>query len=87
MKKTAPDGAVSGRPAIRATGPGKNVQAITVSTGFLQLIEFVGRIRHLRRIRHEQRSLCLQSESGLSCPVYSLLPAVTTAIEPFHQLG
>ncbi len=31
--------------------------------------------------------LCLQSESGLSCPVYSLLPAVTTAIEPFHQLG
>ncbi|MCZ0413187.1 hypothetical protein U9946_18750, partial [Escherichia coli] len=33
MKKTAPDGAVSGMPAIRETGPGKNLQAITVSTG------------------------------------------------------
>ncbi|WP_206056981.1 hypothetical protein, partial [Escherichia coli] len=32
MKKTAPDGAVSGMPAIRETGPGKNLQAITVST-------------------------------------------------------
>ncbi|POF70336.1 hypothetical protein C2W44_20795, partial [Escherichia coli] len=32
MKKTAPDGAVSGMPAIRETGPGKNSQAITVST-------------------------------------------------------
>ncbi|WP_072126286.1 hypothetical protein, partial [Escherichia coli] len=31
-KKTAPDGAVSGMPAIRETGPGKNLQAITVST-------------------------------------------------------
>ncbi|EFN6235789.1 hypothetical protein FVI09_25715 [Escherichia coli] len=31
MKKTAPDGAVSGMPAIRETGPGKNLQAITVS--------------------------------------------------------
>ncbi|TXX16274.1 hypothetical protein, partial [Escherichia coli] len=30
-KKTAPDGAVSGMPAIRETGPGKNLQAITVS--------------------------------------------------------
>ncbi|WP_438775449.1 Ig-like domain-containing protein, partial [Escherichia coli] len=30
--KTAPDGAVSGMPAIRETGPGKNLQAITVST-------------------------------------------------------
>ncbi|MGS3349271.1 hypothetical protein ACB310_20000, partial [Escherichia coli] len=29
---TAPDGAVSGMPAIRETGPGKNLQAITVST-------------------------------------------------------
>ncbi|MDY7487979.1 hypothetical protein, partial [Escherichia coli] len=43
MKKTAPDGAVSGMPAIRETGPGKNLQAITVSTSFLQYIEF-GRI-------------------------------------------
>lgn len=34
MKKTAPDGAVSGMPAIRETGPGKNLQAITVSTHF-----------------------------------------------------
>ncbi|WP_205708337.1 hypothetical protein, partial [Escherichia coli] len=40
MKKTAPDGAVSGMPAIRETGPGKNLQAITVSTCFLQYIEF-----------------------------------------------
>ncbi|NNR20650.1 hypothetical protein GBT08_20410 [Escherichia coli] len=32
MKKTAPDGAVSGMPAIRETEPGKNLQAITVST-------------------------------------------------------
>ena len=31
MKKTAPDGAVSGMPAIRETGPGKNLQAIIVS--------------------------------------------------------
>ncbi|WP_213082168.1 hypothetical protein, partial [Escherichia coli] len=48
MKKTAPDGAVSGMPAIRETGPGKNLQAITVSTQYLQYIEsadFVGRIR------------------------------------------
>ncbi|OSL62348.1 hypothetical protein EAVG_00929 [Escherichia coli H420] len=35
MKKTAPDGAVSGMPAIRETGPGKNLQAITVSTGLV----------------------------------------------------
>ncbi|MEX3041625.1 hypothetical protein AB4O54_00005, partial [Escherichia coli] len=40
MKKTAPDGAVSGMPAIRETGPGKNLQAITVSTSFLQFIDF-----------------------------------------------
>ncbi|WP_208489683.1 hypothetical protein, partial [Escherichia coli] len=40
MKKTAPDGAVSGMPAIRETGPGKNLQAITVSTEPLQYIEF-----------------------------------------------
>ncbi|NNR11545.1 hypothetical protein GBS60_25000, partial [Escherichia coli] len=48
MKKTAPDGAVSGMPAIRETGPGKNLQAITVST----TMQTVGRIRRLRRIRH-----------------------------------
>ncbi|MDD8143016.1 hypothetical protein, partial [Escherichia coli] len=42
MKKTAPDGAVSGMPAIRETGPGKNLQAITVSTRILQYIEFAG---------------------------------------------
>ncbi|MBO0259506.1 hypothetical protein MZB74_06905, partial [Escherichia coli] len=41
MKKTAPDGAVSGMPAIRETGPGKNLQAITVSTPLLQYIEFL----------------------------------------------
>ncbi|PDV68676.1 hypothetical protein BER08_25180, partial [Escherichia coli] len=55
MKKTAPDGAVSGMPAIRETGPGKNLQAITVSTQSLQYIEFacfLGRIRRSRRIRH-----------------------------------
>ncbi|WP_072047419.1 hypothetical protein, partial [Escherichia coli] len=40
MKKTAPDGAVSGMPAIRETGPGKNLQAITVSTQSLQYFEF-----------------------------------------------
>ncbi|EFC3278011.1 hypothetical protein MTQ35_04125, partial [Escherichia coli] len=63
MKKTAPDGAVSGMPAIRETGPGKNLQAITVSTFSPQYIEFarfVGRIRRSRRIRHKQRALCLQ---------------------------
>ncbi|KAA1348439.1 hypothetical protein F1E09_25690 [Escherichia coli] len=49
MKKTAPDGAVSGMPAIRETGPGKNLQAITVSTC---RTNYVGRIRRLRRIRH-----------------------------------
>ncbi|WP_250234896.1 hypothetical protein, partial [Escherichia coli] len=46
MKKTAPDGAVSGMPAIRETGPGKNLQAITVSTNghnSLQLRSNVGR--------------------------------------------
>ncbi|MDE7959608.1 hypothetical protein, partial [Escherichia coli] len=48
MKKTAPDGAVSGMPAIRETGPGKNLQAITVSTG---PVFCVGRIRRSRRIR------------------------------------
>ncbi|WP_207104900.1 hypothetical protein, partial [Escherichia coli] len=40
MKKTAPDGAVSGMPAIWETGVEKNLQAITVSTYFLQYIEF-----------------------------------------------
>ncbi|TNK55168.1 hypothetical protein CI641_017595 [Escherichia coli] len=50
MKKTAPDGAVSGMPAIRETGPGKNLQAITVSTSS---VLYVGRIRRSRRIRHK----------------------------------
>ncbi|MCS1277446.1 hypothetical protein NX006_18350, partial [Escherichia coli] len=54
MKKTAPDGAVSGMPAIRETGPGKNLQAITVSTDRSRP---VGRIRRLRRIRQENTSL------------------------------
>ncbi|HHL5886016.1 hypothetical protein J4V40_14395, partial [Escherichia coli] len=54
MKKTAPDGAVSGMPAIRETGPGKNLQAITVSTSS---VLYVGRIRRSRRIRHKLRSL------------------------------
>ncbi|RZZ13271.1 hypothetical protein EXX21_25755, partial [Escherichia coli] len=48
-------GAVSGMPAIRETGPGKNLQAITVSTSYCNLLnlhELVGRIRRLRRIRH-----------------------------------
>ncbi|WP_213080793.1 hypothetical protein, partial [Escherichia coli] len=40
MKKTAPDGAVSGMPAIWETRVEKNLQAITVSTYFLQYIEF-----------------------------------------------
>ncbi|MGM6864936.1 hypothetical protein ABOB61_14040, partial [Escherichia coli] len=53
MKKTAPDGAVSGMPAIRETGPGKNLQAITVSTKPVENIAFVGRIRRSRRIRQE----------------------------------
>ncbi|NAG06662.1 hypothetical protein GUB87_19865 [Escherichia coli] len=39
MKKTAPDGAVSGMPAIRETGPGKNLQAITVSTMMRKLAQ------------------------------------------------
>ncbi|MFI3715395.1 hypothetical protein [Escherichia coli] len=42
MKKTAPDGAVSGMPAIRETGPGKNLQAITVSTSVKRFSFFAG---------------------------------------------
>ncbi|MBQ4723326.1 hypothetical protein FD840_09020, partial [Escherichia coli] len=38
----------SGMPAIRETGPGKNLQAITVSTVYGRS---VGRIRRSRRIR------------------------------------
>ncbi|PPZ30807.1 hypothetical protein C5P40_10070 [Escherichia coli] len=48
MKKTAPDGAVSGMPAIRETGPGKNLQAITVSTARTIC---PGRMRRLCHIR------------------------------------
>ncbi|WP_213080787.1 hypothetical protein, partial [Escherichia coli] len=40
MKKTAPDGAVSGMPAIWETGVEKNLQAITVSTRIEQCIDF-----------------------------------------------
>ncbi|EFI3811307.1 hypothetical protein HH610_003115 [Escherichia coli] len=40
MKKTAPDGAVSGMPAIWETGVEKNLQAITVSTRIVQYIYF-----------------------------------------------
>ncbi|EEV6178564.1 hypothetical protein GFA94_05365 [Escherichia coli] len=67
MKKTAPDGAVSGMPAIRETGPGKNLQAITVSTihcNTLNLYDFVGRIRRSRRIRHKQSALCKSFEAA-----------------------
>ncbi|MCW9850776.1 hypothetical protein, partial [Escherichia coli] len=48
------------------TGPGKNLQAITVSTFSPQYIEFarfVGRIRRLRRIRHFTTSTCQQFEN------------------------
>ncbi|EFK51762.1 hypothetical protein HMPREF9345_01982, partial [Escherichia coli MS 107-1] len=48
MKKTAPDGAVSGMPAIRETGPGKNLQAITVST----ISSPVGRISEAHPTTH-----------------------------------
>ncbi|RNJ36884.1 hypothetical protein EFR80_12725, partial [Escherichia coli] len=41
-------GAVSGMPAIRETGPGKNLQAITVSTVYGRSVD---RIRRSRRIR------------------------------------
>ncbi|MGS2864860.1 hypothetical protein V5N32_20800, partial [Escherichia coli] len=64
MKKTAPDGAVSGMPAIRETGPGKNLQAITVSTKPVENIAFVGRIRRSRRIRHKQSALCKSFEAA-----------------------
>ncbi|EFE8324043.1 hypothetical protein F0D91_13365 [Escherichia coli] len=56
MKKTAPDGAVSGMPAIRETGPGKNLQAITVSTVCI----VVGLIRRgKRRIRQPAQDYLL----------------------------
>ncbi|EYX07307.1 hypothetical protein BW97_09875, partial [Escherichia coli O69:H11 str. 07-4281] len=62
-KKTAPDGAVSGMPAIRETGPGKNLQAITVSTStfnILNLHDFVGQIS----VAHQalRKRTCQQSE-------------------------
>ncbi|PJX97584.1 hypothetical protein CWM24_10560, partial [Escherichia coli] len=44
MKKTAPDGAVSGMPAIWETRVEKNLQAITVST---KRTVPVGRIRFM----------------------------------------
>uniref|UniRef100_UPI00301DF836 hypothetical protein n=1 Tax=Escherichia coli TaxID=562 RepID=UPI00301DF836 len=58
MKKTAPDGAVSGMPAIRETGPGKNLQAITVSTvlgsGLVGLIRRVSVASGKKRQRTKQ---------------------------------
>ncbi|KXK87508.1 hypothetical protein AUS52_26785, partial [Escherichia coli] len=48
MKKTAPDGAVSGMPAIRETGPGKNLQAITVSP---ITPEYVDELRLVARVK------------------------------------
>ncbi|QPA03769.1 hypothetical protein D0T88_04605 [Escherichia coli] len=56
MKKTAPDGAVSGMPAIRETGPGKNLQAITVSCITPQ------EIRHYDEMRYAPQR---QSTPGL----------------------
>ncbi len=47
MKKTAPDGAVSGMPAIRETGPGKNLQAITVSTLRTAVNDFMDCVHHI----------------------------------------
>ncbi|WP_214280635.1 hypothetical protein, partial [Escherichia coli] len=65
MKKTAPDGAVSGMPAIRETGPGKNLQAITVSTPSLQYIEFACFCRQDKALTPHQalrKRTCQQSE-------------------------
>ncbi|MDO2567125.1 hypothetical protein Q2U91_22895, partial [Escherichia coli] len=65
MKKTAPDGAVSGMPAIRETGPGKNLQAITVSTQYLQYIESAGLCRPDKALTPHQaltKRICQQSE-------------------------
>ncbi|RTD59057.1 hypothetical protein EJ885_17990, partial [Escherichia coli] len=59
------DGAVSGMPAIRETGPGKNLQAITVS---IKMHDRVGWIRRLRRIRHGKRALCYQSGASKCWP-------------------
>ncbi|PAL54331.1 hypothetical protein CEJ50_12070 [Escherichia coli] len=56
MKKTAPDGAVSGMPAIRETGPGKNLQAITVSTQRCHIC--------LRRILHKTTRTSLRLPPG-----------------------
>ncbi|TGB82531.1 hypothetical protein CRI65_20720 [Escherichia sp. E3659] len=65
MKKTAPDGAVSGMPAIRETGPGKNLQAITVSTvlcsGLVGLIRRVIVASGKKRQRTQQTQLHLAS--------------------------
>ncbi|MHC9321650.1 hypothetical protein, partial [Escherichia coli] len=58
MKKTAPDGAVSGMPAIRETGPGKNLQAITVSTQSCKI-----------NILHDPRRPDKRSASGNLTPV------------------
>ncbi|MDY8433980.1 hypothetical protein ACM2MH_11170, partial [Escherichia coli] len=65
MKKTAPDGAVSGMPAIRETGPGKNLQAITVSTLAVQSIDFAQFCRLDKALMPHQalrKRTCQQSE-------------------------
>ncbi|PJX98231.1 hypothetical protein CWM24_07450 [Escherichia coli] len=45
MKKTAPDGAVSGMPAIWETRVEKNLQAITVSTILSAHVSWIHRIQ------------------------------------------
>ncbi|PJX06361.1 hypothetical protein [Escherichia coli] len=49
MKRPAPDGAVSGMPANRETRPGKNLQAVTVTTQYLEYIEAAGLCRPDKR--------------------------------------
>ncbi|PJX95554.1 hypothetical protein, partial [Escherichia coli] len=48
MKKTAPDGAVSGMPAIWETRVEKNLQAITVSTSSVQGVHAASDINYAR---------------------------------------
>ncbi|OTB62119.1 hypothetical protein DEN86_19790 [Escherichia coli] len=93
MKKTAPDGAVSGMPAIWETGVEKNLQAITVSTWLMQYIEFAWSCRPIRRscrIRHEQSALCQQSdllfESGNYRKAHAIIPNVTKLRHVPHSL-
>ncbi|TJE84540.1 hypothetical protein C9189_25350, partial [Escherichia coli] len=48
-------GAVSGMPAIRETGPGKNLQAITVSTR-CDFVDRISKVHPARRSQHVRRS-------------------------------